>query len=111
MVHRLLVKHAVGGRVFLDTNRDKGVSYALDKMAGGGWLFQISGVSSAGTIDALLEVREELNVFVFQETNGKAVQKSWFYVMPDGVGLDVEMDVLAIAAKSRIDYDPDIMMG
>ncbi|MBY0051008.1 hypothetical protein P4U99_26140 [Brevibacillus agri] len=104
MKETLLVKHAVGGRTFVDSSR-QAVAYQVQQ-AGEGWKFVLSGVPVA-VLEEILKWKDELNVFLFQEEAGQPVKKIWFYVKDGPVTYDAAAEQLTIAAESRIEYVPD----
>ncbi|MFD2670166.1 hypothetical protein [Marinicrinis sediminis] len=109
MKETLLVKHAIGGRTFLDSDRD-GFPYEL-RQEGDRWHLSIRIGDSTQIEDAqveeLLVWKSELNVFLFQEDSDQPVQKRWFYVEKDAVHYDAEQQILVIEAASSISYTPD----
>ncbi|MFF2481176.1 hypothetical protein [Paenibacillus sp. NPDC058071] len=106
MIETLLIKHAVGGRTFVDSGKEP-VAY-LAQANGDVWTFAIE-VTYGQTIEELLKWRKELNVFLFQtdETGERPVTKIWFYVNEDTVRYDLSGQRLTFEAKSRIVYVPD----
>ncbi|WP_166244157.1 hypothetical protein [Paenibacillus turpanensis] len=105
---RLLIKHAVGGRTFVDSVRD-GVTFTLEQKDGG-WLITVRA-EELPQLSEMVRLQTELNVFIFDEEAGKAVRKTWYYVREEGVSVNGGDGVLQLFADSRIEYDPDGMMG
>lgn len=99
----LLVKHAVGGRMFIDSNRQD-VSFMVE-IDGDGWLFDIR-VSWSADIEELLAWKDELNVFIFKEYDDQPTLKTWYYVGQGPVEYDKQSQRLAIRAESSIEYYP-----
>jgi len=97
------VKHAVGGRMFIDSNKG-GAVYSVAS-EGAGWLFRIE-VPWSESIAELLRCKEELNVFLFYEYGDRPTLKTWYYVKDGPVSYDAEAGVLTVYADSRIEYYP-----
>ncbi|OMF37261.1 hypothetical protein BK133_06570 [Paenibacillus sp. FSL H8-0548] len=97
------VKHAVGGRMFIDTNKQH-IPYTLVQH-GEGWIFTVD-VPWSEAIKELLAHKQELNVFIFQEFDDQPTLKTWYYVKDGPVEYDTEHNRLTIAADSRIEYYP-----
>lgn len=104
MKERLLIKHAVGGRTFIDT----GVTLLPYEVvqSGDGWKFTVKAPVDS-KIQDILDWKEELNVFIFQEYQDRPTKKIWFYVKDGPVTFDRENQTLEIFAASRIEYVPD----
>jgi hypothetical protein len=97
------VKHAVGGRMFIDSNKQD-VPYTLVPQ-GDGWRFTVN-VPWSAVIEELLAHKEELNVFVFKEYDDQPTLKTWYYVKDGPVEYDAGQSSLTIVADSRIEYYP-----
>lgn len=97
------VKHAVGGRMFIDSNKQD-IPYTLVQQ-GEGWRFTVN-VPWSENIEALLALKQELNVFIFQEFDDEPTLKTWYYVKDGPVEYDAELSSLTIVADSRIEYYP-----
>jgi hypothetical protein len=104
MSERLLIKHAVGGRTFLDSAKQE-LAYELEPLEGGRWKIAVS-VPKTDTIDELLRLKEELNVFLFVKRAGEPEQKNWFYTGDGNVTYDEQAHRLTILAQSRLTYYP-----
>ncbi|MBD0379436.1 hypothetical protein [Paenibacillus sedimenti] len=104
MKETFLVKHAVGGRSFIDTAKQP-LPYAF-KQDGDNWVFKVQTAKSE-IIDELLKWKDELNVFVFQVFENEPTRKVWFYVNEGPVYYDEASSHLVIVAQSRIEYIPD----
>ncbi|NIK79073.1 hypothetical protein FHS15_004231 [Paenibacillus castaneae] len=103
MKQTFLVKHAVGGRMFIDSTKQD-VSYTIIPF-GEGWRFTVS-VPWSNNIEELLRLKEELNVFVFREFDDQPTLKTWYYVKDGPVEYDADQSCLTIVADSRIEYYP-----
>lgn len=103
MKETLLVKHAVGGRTFIDSGKD-GVSYQWDQ-AGEETRFVLSVPPER--VQEIMKWKDELNVFLFQEQEGQPIQKIWFYVKDGPVAYDAASGQLTIVAESKIEYIPE----
>jgi hypothetical protein len=99
-----LVKHAVGGRAFIDTGKHQ-VPYEW-KQVDDQWVFTVK-IDKAENIAELLKWKDELNVFIFQEFEDQPTRKLWFYVGDDSVQYFEEKGELTIVAKSQIAYIPE----
>ncbi|OCT11319.1 hypothetical protein A8709_06495 [Paenibacillus pectinilyticus] len=104
MKETFLVKHAVGGRAFIDTGKHP-VPYTWEQQ-GEQWLFSVQ-MDQPEQIAELLKWKDELNVFVFQEFENEPTRKLWFYVSGDGVQFTEDKGELTIVATSNITYIPD----
>lgn len=104
MKETFLVKHAVGGRAFIDTGKHP-VPYTYEQQ-GEQWVFRV-GIEEPERIAELLKWKDELNVFVFQEIENEPTRKLWFYVSDDGVQFAEDKGELTIQATSHILYIPD----
>ncbi|MGO4538647.1 hypothetical protein [Paenibacillus sp. 2TAB19] len=103
MRQTLLVKHAVSGRMLIDSGKqDVGFSLNQD---GDGWQIDIE-VSWSETIEEILKLKEELNVFIFYEYDDKPTLKTWYYVGSAPVEYGIEQGLLTIKAQSCIEYYP-----
>lgn len=105
MKQTFLVKHAVGGRMFIDSTKEY-VSYTLHPH-GDGWKFTVD-LPWSGMIEELLKHKEELNVFVFKHFDDEPTLKTWYYVKDGPVEYDQEQGVLTIYAASSIPYYPHL---
>jgi len=110
MKERLLVKHAVGGRTFIDTSAQP-LAYAVEAEGDGtGWRIAVQ-TPVTEEVEELLRWQDELNVFLFQTFADRPTLKIWFYVKENGVAYDEADGVLRMAASSRIEYVPDEFGG
>lgn len=99
-----LVKHAVGGRAFIDTGK-RPIPFEW-KQVQDQWVFNVK-IEKPESIAELLKWKDELNVFIFQEFENEPTRKLWFYVVDDSVQYSEEKSELTIVAKSQIEYIPD----
>ncbi|WNR44036.1 hypothetical protein [Paenibacillus roseipurpureus] len=104
MKETFLVKHAVGGRAFIDTGKVP-VPYTYEQQ-GDGWLFRVR-IDQPERIKELMKWKDELNVFVFQEFETEPTRKLWFYVGDDSVQFNEATGELTIVATSHISYIPE----
>lgn len=107
MKETFVVKHAVGGKIFIDTGK-RAVPYKLEEKADGGYRFTVS-TPRGPEIEELLKLAHELNVFVFRDYSeeNEPTVKTWFYVNEGPVAYDDEKQELTIEAQSKIEYVPD----
>ncbi|CAG7644469.1 hypothetical protein PAESOLCIP111_04712 [Paenibacillus solanacearum] len=108
MKETLLIKHAVGGRTFIDTGKQP-VEYRVES-DGTSFQFTVKAPPDR-TMEELLEWKQELNVFLFREFDDRPTAKIWFYVKDDSVHYDPERELLIIEAQSSIEYVPDLFGG
>ncbi|MEI7027789.1 hypothetical protein [Paenibacillus sp. y28] len=102
----LLVKHAVTGRMLLDS-KQMPLVFTCEQMEQGGFVFTVEVPESAAAMgEEIVRLKEELNVFVFREPAGQPVQKTWFYVYDGPVRWEPAARRLTLTAKSCIAYDP-----
>ncbi|GGI46809.1 hypothetical protein GCM10008018_18930 [Paenibacillus marchantiophytorum] len=99
-----LVKHAVGGRAFIDTGKHP-VPYVWNKIDDH-WVFTVQ-IAREEDIAELLKWKNELNVFVFQEIENEPTKKIWFYAGDDSVHYSADKGELTIVATSQIIYVPE----
>ncbi len=99
----LLVKHAVGGRTFIHSEQTPAIySVTAD---GEAWTITVQ-ITPMVDIKEILQWKEELNVFLFQEFEDQPTLKIWFYVKDGPVTYDEQLQQLTIHAEARIDYLP-----
>ncbi len=103
MKETFLVKHAVGGRAFIDTGKEA-LNYTVTP-DGDGWLFTAE-VAQGKAIEELLAHKNELNVFIFKEYEDQPTLKTWYYVKQGTVAYDAGKGILTIGAQSSIEYYP-----
>ncbi|MDQ0113471.1 hypothetical protein [Paenibacillus harenae] len=103
MKQTLLIKHAVSGRMLIDSGKQD-VSFS-SKPEGNGWQIDI-GVPWSGTIEEILKLKDELNVFIFYDYDDQPTLKTWYYVGKGPVAYDRDSQLLTIGAQSRIEYYP-----
>jgi hypothetical protein len=104
MEGRLLIKHAVGGRTFVDSGKTA-APFKVSERPGGRWSFEAK-VEDGSAAKDVLAWRRELNVFVF-EVDRQPVVKHWFYIDPDSVAYDEGTSTLRLEAVSKLAYVPD----
>ncbi len=104
MKETLLVKHAVGGRTFIDTGKQF-VEYHLEKVEEK-WHFVIK-IPFGPIVKEILTWKDELNVFLFHEFENQPTKKTWYYVKDGPVTYNEQQQELTIVAHSRIEYVPD----
>ncbi|NIK71156.1 MULTISPECIES: hypothetical protein [unclassified Paenibacillus] len=105
MKEQLLIKHAVGGRTFVDSSKQS-VSYEVAH-EDGQWLFAVNAPKHAG-IDEILKWKQELNVFIFRNyEDGRPTLKIWYSVASDTVKYDAAGERLTFTAISCIEYIPN----
>jgi len=105
MQGRLLIKHAVGGRTFVDSAKTPVTFSVTERPGGAGWTFEAK-LEDGPAVRNVLQWRRELNAFVFEEDR-QPVVKHWFYVDPDSVSYDEASGTLRLAAASKLEYVPD----
>ncbi|WP_400162687.1 hypothetical protein ACAF76_004380 [Brevibacillus sp. TJ4] len=101
---RLLIKHAVGGRTFIDTSIEP-ADYRLEQSEHG-WKL----VLHRNYDEIMAEIckwKDELNLFLFLREEGEPEKKIWFYVEQGAVSYDSEQQRLTIVGTSRIEYVPE----
>ncbi|WP_138494664.1 hypothetical protein [Paenibacillus pinistramenti] len=105
MAERVLVKHAVAGRLLLDTSKMEGVQYEIGN-DGDRIVFELRGVPAETGRD-VVRLKEELNVFRFEEPEQGDTIKHWYYVNSgDSTQYDEVSGVLRISAAGEIVYRP-----
>jgi hypothetical protein len=105
----LLVKHAVGGRTFIDTAKNPH-PYKAETVQGmngrQGGKFMVENVPDELGRE-IMQWKEELNVFLFRDYADEPTHKIWFYVLNGPVEYDAVNRRLSIVAQSSIEYVPD----
>ncbi|WP_201004636.1 hypothetical protein [Paenibacillus glycanilyticus] len=104
---RFLIKHAVGGRTFVDTDANPQVQFvvkALDK--GRKQITVYLPAELEPEIAELLKWRQELNVFIFDELENGLQQKTWFYSGDGDLHYNETDRVLNIGSSRDIRYLP-----
>ncbi|MCC2684067.1 MAG: hypothetical protein K0R75_966 [Paenibacillaceae bacterium] len=105
----LLIKHAVGGRTFIDTAKTP-ISYKAETVHAmngqKGCKFVVDNVPDELGREILVW-KEELNVFLFRDYENAPTRKLWFYVLNGPVEYDAANRRLSIMAQSSIEYVPD----
>ncbi|MCM3627960.1 hypothetical protein M3194_11360 [Paenibacillus glycanilyticus] len=105
MNETLLIKHAVGGRTFVDSSKQS-VSFQVEQEAGQ-WRFTVHTDKHAG-IDEILQWKQELNVFIFRTfDDGRPTLKIWYSLDADSVQYDETGEKLTFTAVSSIEYIPN----
>ncbi|GEO27882.1 hypothetical protein AAC03nite_36670 [Alicyclobacillus acidoterrestris] len=103
MHERLRIHHGVGSRVLFDS--DKGNVPFTYAQEGSGWKFTVQ-TAKTPEIDEVLRLKDEVNVFIFREKNGVAIEKVWFYTGDGAVDYSDEEAALVIVASRQIAYHP-----
>lgn len=103
MIQTLLVKHAVSGRIFIDSSQET-VEYEV-MPNGEGWLLSIA-IPWQSKLEELMLVKEELNVFIFYQAPNEPTLKTWYYVKEGPVQYDHLHSRLLIHTQSKIEYYP-----
>lgn len=103
---RILVKHAVTGRMLVNSGTDD-VTYTLERTGDdGAAVLTIQGISPWLAED-IRGMQRELNVFHFEEPPGEPPVKHWFYVGEHDVAYDEATSTLTIVTGAEITYKPD----
>jgi hypothetical protein len=100
---RFRIHHAVGSRVILDSYRDP-IRFEY-REAGAGSFFSIF-TDKTPAIEEILRLKDEINVFIFKESEGVAVEKLWFYTGDNDITYKEDEKCLTIVASSKIVYKP-----
>ncbi|WDL98529.1 hypothetical protein [Alicyclobacillus sp. ALC3] len=103
MHEKLRIHHAVGSRVFFDSDRE-GVGFDV-RQDGDTWQFTVQSPRTPAC-EQVLEFKDELNVFIFREENGQSAEKVWFYAGHGDVTYDDALQQLRIVTHGRITYNP-----
>lgn len=103
MNERLLIKHGVGSRTFFDTNQTN-AAYEIEKTSLG-WRVSIF-TERTEAVNQILAMKHELNLFVFEEENGIALRKTWYYLGQGSVDYDDDRGCLTLVATNQITYVP-----
>ena len=103
---RILVKHAVTGRMFINSGTDD-VTYEWERVGDNGEAaLSIRGIAP-WLAEEIRGLQRELNVFRFEEPPGAPPVKHWFYVGEHDVAYDAATSTLTIRTGSEITYKPD----
>jgi hypothetical protein len=105
MGERLLIKHAVGGRTFLDSAQQE-LAYELRRREGG-WRFDIAvPAGREADVAELLRLKDELNVFVFRVLPDGRQEKTWYYTGDGNVSYDAGSRQLTVWSGPELRYLP-----
>lgn len=104
MKETLIIKHAVMGRIYVDTNK-RPLDYQVEERDGG-YRFTVTAPLDED-MKELLAMKHELNVFIFREYEDCPTVKTWFYVKDGPVEYDETSGALHVRAESKIEYRPD----
>lgn len=102
MREELVLKHAVGGRTFIQTKNQKEYTIIPE---GEHWKIQIQ-LTPEVNIKEILAWKEELNLFIFQQFDDQPTKKIWFYLKNGRLQFDEKTLMLTITAESKIEYVP-----
>jgi hypothetical protein len=105
MGETLIIKHAVGGKVFIDTAKHP-LPYEVDEKTDGSCRITVRTEWNE-LVEELLELRRELNMFLFREYKDRPTVKTWYYVSEGPVEYNKEKRELSVTAASKIEYVPD----
>ncbi|MFB5190135.1 hypothetical protein [Alicyclobacillus fastidiosus] len=103
MHERLRIHHGVGSRVLFDS--DQGDHPFTYEKTGDGWTFRIHSQRTPA-VEEVLRLKDEINLFIFKEEGGKAVEKLWFYTGDGSVSYREDESSLVITASRQIAYKP-----
>lgn len=106
MHERLRIHHGVGSRVLLDSDQ-LGVSFSCRRTEDE-YVFEIP-IDRGQAVDEVLRLKDEVNVFIFKEIDGAAVEKVWFYTGDGRIEYSDDNHCLTIVATARITYKPGDM--
>ncbi|MNI14575.1 hypothetical protein D3C73_678390 [compost metagenome] len=101
---RLLVKHAVTGKMLLDSDQ-QAVTHSLTALPDGGWKLSVIDADH-DKAERIVQLKDELNVFIFEAPEGQPVVKNWYYVNEGHVEYEEAQNLLTIFAASHITYLP-----
>lgn len=101
MHERLRINHGVGSRTLLDSDLNN-VTYEYEQRADG-WHFVVQ-TPRTPAVEDVLRLKDEINVFIFKEENGRQVEKIWFYTGDGSARYDDAAKCLYIQASSHIAY-------
>lgn len=109
MRETLIIKHSVGGKIFIDTAKQP-LPYEIREQPDG--CFCITAQTEWNeNIEQLLELCQELNVFIFREYDDRPTVKTWYYVNEGPVEYNRDRRELSVTAASKIEYVPDNYLG
>ncbi|MBP3965056.1 hypothetical protein [Paenibacillus lignilyticus] len=104
---RFLIKHAVGGRTFVDSDANPQIQYELKAQDKGGSLITAHlPAEMAKEMAELLKWKQELNVFIFDDLDDGRQQKTWFYTGDGDVHYNKAERILRIRSSHDIHYLP-----
>ncbi|MFC5452396.1 hypothetical protein [Paenibacillus aestuarii] len=103
MREELVLKHAVGGRTFIQTGK-KPLDYTITQ-EGSNWKISVH-LTPEIDIQEILKWKQELNLFLFQEFEDQPTNKIWFYIKNGPVLYNEQIQLLTIVAESKIEYIP-----
>ncbi|MCM3629100.1 hypothetical protein M3194_17275 [Paenibacillus glycanilyticus] len=104
---RLLIKHAVGGRTFIDSDTNQQIQFELKTHDNGKLLITVYlTMEMEQEINELLRWKQELNVFIFDKLHDGRLQKTWYYTGDGEPQYNVAERVLRIESSREIRYLP-----
>ncbi|MFC0211733.1 hypothetical protein ACFFK0_04570 [Paenibacillus chartarius] len=104
---RLLIKHAVGGRTFIDSGKQPGVAYVLEPADGSKWLIEVRVAPELEEqVAELLRWKDELNVFIFHTLQDGRQEKVWYYTGNGGISYDEADRLLRVISTRELRYLP-----
>lgn len=107
MMARLLIKHAVGGRTFVDSDANPQIQFEMQAQHEDKALITAHlPEEMEQQIAELLKWKQELNVFIFDELDDGRQQKTWFYSGDGDLNYNGAARVLQIGSSRVIRYLP-----
>ncbi|SDW09511.1 hypothetical protein [Paenibacillus sp. CF384] len=104
---RFLIKHAIGGRTFVDTQDNPHIQFEVkDQDTGRKQITVYIPMEMEMEIHELLKWRQELNVFIFDELENGLQQKTWYYSGDGDLHYNETDRVLSISSSRDIRYLP-----
>ncbi|MBM7569052.1 hypothetical protein [Paenibacillus sacheonensis] len=104
---RLVIKHAVGGRTFVDSDANQQVRFEIKKLDMGTTLI-IAHLPEGLDKDVaeLLKWKQELNIFIFEVLYDGREQKTWFYTGDGDIQYNETERILRLGSSREIRYLP-----
>lgn len=104
---RLLIKHAVGGRTFVDSDANRHIRFEWQAIDQGKTRITVHLPSEMeDEIGELLRWKHEWNVFIFEELDNGLQQKTWFYSGAGDLRYNEAGKALTIDSSRAIRYLP-----
>ncbi|MED4727294.1 hypothetical protein P9597_03895 [Aneurinibacillus migulanus] len=99
----LLIRHAIGSRLFFDAMRDN-ASFEVRSLDTDHWTFVVH-IKDEEALRNIMQHREELNLFVNELSGDIPIYKWWYYAKDTPkIEYDASSGILFITVDARMGY-------